>query len=137
MKVLFVCRQNAVRSQIAEAFFRGLYQEHEARSAGTHVMQEESKPLNQFVIECMRETGYDLASNYRKQLTPEMIEWADRVISMTEPEDIDRYISPGKVTFWNINNSNEILPYEFHRRIRGEIKGLVEKLGEELLGAER
>jgi arsenate reductase len=57
MNVLFVCVQNAGRSQIAEAlFYRTAGDEHEARSAGSnpaaHVHPE--------AVEAMRECGVDL-----------------------------------------------------------------------------
>jgi len=79
VNVLFICVQNAGRSQIAEALFRrAAAGAHEARSAGTspaaHVHPE--------VIEAMREVGVDLAGRAPRRLEPEDVEWADAVVTM-------------------------------------------------------
>jgi protein-tyrosine-phosphatase len=77
--VLFVCIHNAGRSQIAEALFNA-YAGDNARaiSAGT----EPVAALNIAVVAAMREAGYDLADHHPKILTEEMIDGADRVITM-------------------------------------------------------
>ncbi|MDV3293872.1 MAG: arsenate reductase ArsC [Nitrososphaerales archaeon] len=74
--LLFVCIQNAGRSQMAEAFAKGLGLE--AMSAGT----VPAKALNPVVVEVMREKGYDLSANKPKMLTMEMIEAARLVVTM-------------------------------------------------------
>ncbi len=76
MKVLFVCVENAGRSQMAEAFARkkGL----QASSAGTVPAEE----VNPTVVQAMAEKGFDLKSNKPKMLTLEMIDDADLVITM-------------------------------------------------------
>ena len=75
MKVLFVCIENAGRSQMAEAFARayGL----EASSAGT-VPAEKVNPM---VVQVMNERGIALPGR-PKMLTGEMIERADIVVTM-------------------------------------------------------
>lgn len=77
--VLFVCIHNAGRSQIAEALFNA-YAGGNARavSAGT----EPVAALNIAVVATMREAGYDLAGHHPKLLTEEMIDAADRVITL-------------------------------------------------------
>jgi arsenate reductase (thioredoxin) len=79
MNVLFVCVQNAGRSQIAEALFRSAASDrHEARSAGSnpavHVHPE--------VVEAMRELGVDLADRVPHALERADAEWADVVVTM-------------------------------------------------------
>ena len=75
-KVLFVCVENAGRSQMAEAIARayGI----EATSAGAMP----AATVNPIVIEAMRERGFDLSSNKPKMLTTQMIEDADYVVTM-------------------------------------------------------
>ena len=77
--VLFVCIHNAGRSQIAEALFNA-YAGGAAKavSAGT----EPVAALNIAVVASMREAGYDLTGHAPKLLTEEMIDAADRVITM-------------------------------------------------------
>ena len=77
--VLFVCIHNAGRSQIAEALFNA-YAGGRAKavSAGT----EPVAALNIAVVASMREAGYDLTGQTPKLLTVDMIDAADRVITM-------------------------------------------------------
>ncbi len=64
-RVLFVCVENANRSQMAEAFARMLGGESvEAYSAGSRP----SGKVNTKAIEAMRELGYDLMSHESKSL---------------------------------------------------------------------
>src|SRR5437870_2756025 len=68
--VLFICVENAGRSQMAEAFARkhGL----NAQSAGTIP----SSKINPIVVQAMHERNIDISNNHPKTLTPEMIEQA-------------------------------------------------------------
>ena len=77
--VLFVCIHNAGRSQIAEALFNAY-----AGGAATAISAgvEPVKALNLSVIASMRDAGYDIRDQHPKLLTDEMIDTADRVITM-------------------------------------------------------
>ena len=74
--MLFVCVENAGRSQMAEAFAKkhGM----NARSAGTIP----SARINPTVADAMRERGIDISSNQPKILTPELIRDARLVVTM-------------------------------------------------------
>jgi len=77
--ILFVCIHNAGRSQIAEAFFNQLVRKKaRALSAGT----QPSDTINPVVVEAMRGIGIDISHNKPKALTFEMMEKADRVVTM-------------------------------------------------------
>ena len=77
--VLFVCVHNAGRSQIAESLFNSYAGgAAQATSAGT----EPVAALNIAVVAAMREAGYDLSGQHPKLLTEEMIDSAERVITM-------------------------------------------------------
>src|SRR3990170_1226268 len=76
---LFVCIHNSGRSQMAEAFFNLLAKgKARAISAGT----QPADKVNPVVAEAMREVGIDISSHKPKSLTLEMMEKADRVITM-------------------------------------------------------
>ena len=79
MRVLFVCVQNAGRSQMAEALFhRTADGRHEVRSAG-------SRPADRVhpeVVDAMREIGIDLAGRAPRSLERADAEWADVVVTM-------------------------------------------------------
>ncbi len=74
--VLFVCVQNAGRSQIAQAFFeqRG----GSARSAGS----EPAEHVHAEVAEAMREVGLDIGGRSPRKLDRADVEWADVVVTM-------------------------------------------------------
>ena len=78
-RVLFVCVENAGRSQMAEAFAR-----HHGRgrilasSAGVRVAER----VNPIAVEVMKEKGIDMSAHRPKLLTPRMVEEADMVITM-------------------------------------------------------
>ena len=128
MKILFICRANVGRSQMATAFFNTLSTKHHAIGAGTHVGDNEGRPLQELVIQCMAELGYDLSDKRRQQLTPEIAREADKIIVMNEKEDLPPYLSDSpKLIFWDVEDAKGT-PYEFHVRIRDQIKGLVETL---------
>lgn len=76
MRALFVCVENAGRSQIAQALYerRG----GEARSAGSRPATE----LHEAVVEALEEVGIDVAGRTPKALTREDVEWADLVVTM-------------------------------------------------------
>ncbi len=73
-RILFVCIENAGRSQMAEAFAKqhGL----DAQSAGTMP----GVRINPTVVEAMKEKGIRLSSCVPKKLTPEMVEKAKLVV---------------------------------------------------------
>ncbi len=79
VKVLFVCKQNAGRSQMSEALFlRAAGGRHEAESAGT----EPARQVHPEVVEVMRELGVDLAGRKPRRLSDELGRWADVVVTM-------------------------------------------------------
>ena len=78
-RVLFVCVQNAGRSQMAQTLFqRAAGGSHESRSAGSrpadHVHPE--------VVEALLEVGIDVSRNLPRKLERSDLEWADNVITM-------------------------------------------------------
>src|SRR5437867_11761290 len=116
MNVLFVCNQNAGRSQMAQALYerRG----GNARSAGTtpaaHVHPE--------VAELMPE----LAARVPKQLDTTDAEWADLVVTMGCGDACP--VLPGKRYLdWNLQDPIG-MPIEVVRQIRDRIAGLVAEL---------
>ena len=78
-RVLFVCVQNAGRSQMAEALFvRAAQGRHEARSAGSNP----ARHVHPEVADAMRELGVELAGRVPRRLEQADAEWADVVVTM-------------------------------------------------------
>ena len=77
-QILFVCVENAGRSQMAEGFFREYAQKFEVVSAGTI---PESK-LNPVVVDAMKEVGIDITNQKPKLFSNQMIENSTKTVNM-------------------------------------------------------
>mgnify|MGYP001140504363 CR=1 FL=1 len=78
-RVLFVCVENAGRSQMAEAFANH-YGKGKLIASSAGVMLADR--VNPVVVEVMKEKGIDISMNKPKLLTVRMAEEADRIITM-------------------------------------------------------
>jgi arsenate reductase len=69
--ILFVCVENAGRSQMAEGFFNQKYapKGYRAISAGTRPVSQ----INPLAIQAMKEIGVDISSQKSKIITEDMI----------------------------------------------------------------
>ncbi len=85
-----------------------------------------------FVVDCMKELGYDVSKSKRRQLTLKMAEEADKIVAITDKKDLPEYVknSP-KAVFWDVADAKG-KSYEFHCSLRDEVKKLVEKLVKEI-----
>jgi len=127
--VLFVCLQNAGRSQMSQALFtRAAGGEHTALSAGTtpanHVHPE--------VIEVMREPDIDLSDRTPQLLTRELAAQADVVVTMGCGDQCP-FIPGKRYIDWELTDPAG-QPLERVREIRDDIAGRVELLIAELTG---
>ncbi|MBX5328833.1 MAG: arsenate reductase ArsC [Candidatus Bathyarchaeota archaeon] len=131
-KVLFVCVENAGRSQMAEAFAHYYGKgKIEAMSAGTMP----SKDVNPVVVQAMREKGIDISRNKPKLLSTKMVQEADMVIVMgCGAEGICPAPLLNKVVDWELEDPKG-KPIEKVREIRDEIERRVKKLVAEFSGA--
>jgi arsenate reductase (thioredoxin) len=129
-EVLFICVQNAGRSQMAAALL-----DHHAKGR-VHVRSAGSEPADQInpaVLEAMSEIGVDLAKEFPKPLTDEVVRAADVVITMGCGDACPIY--PGKRYLdWELDDPagrsvEQVLP------IRDEIDRRVRALLDELVGA--
>lgn len=122
-RVLFVCIQNAGRSQMAEALFtRAAEDRHQARSAG-------SRPAAQVhpeVVDVMRELGLDLAGRTPRLLGDADMEWADVVVTMGCGDECP-FIPNRRYIDWELDDP-AWQPVEHVRLVRDEIDRLVTAL---------
>ncbi len=120
--VLFVCTENAFRSQIAEAFFNKFAPKgFRAVSAGV----VPASTVNLRAVKIMEEAGIDISGQKPRLLTLELVENADVVITMGCGAEACPFI--GKAVDWGIENPKDKPMHEI-REIRDEIKKRVEKL---------
>lgn len=129
-EVLFVCEQNAGRSQMAAVFTNQLGNGRvHVRSAGSAPSPE----LNPTVAAVMAELGLDLSEEFPKPLTDDVVQAADVVVTMGCGDACPVY--PGKrYQDWDLVDPAG-LPIEDVRRIRDDIKTRVEALVADLLPA--
>ena len=121
--VLFVCVQNAGRSQMAEALFRRVAGErHQARSAGT----SPAARVHPEVVALMPE----LADRVPRKLERADAEWADVVVTMG-CGDACPYIPGKRYVDWELEDPAG-KNAESTRRIRDEIDRRVKSLADEL-----
>ncbi len=78
--ILFVCVENAGRSQMAEGFFNQRYAPngYRAISAGTSPVSQ----INPVAIEAMNEVGVDISGQKSKILTEDMIRSSAKSVNM-------------------------------------------------------
>ncbi len=121
-KVLFLCAENACRSQMAEAFYNSLARNSTAESAGTFPAKE----VNPLAVEVMREAGLDISGKTPKKFHLSDIDNYQKIISFgcvaraafPKPEALEEWPIPdpaGK-------------DLDFFRKIREEIRLRVEQL---------
>lgn len=125
--VLFVCLQNAGRSQMSQALFeRAAAGRHAARSAGTtpgeHVHPE--------VVAVMRELNVDLADRVPQRLTDDHARWADVVVTMG-CGDACPYIPGRRYIDWDLTDPHG-QDLDAVRAIRDDIARRVDTLIAEL-----
>jgi arsenate reductase (thioredoxin) len=128
-EVLFVCVQNAGRSQMAAGLVK-------LRSEGRiHVRSAGSQPANEInraVVEAMEELGVDMDEEFPKPLTDEVVRAADVVVTMGCGDACPIY--PGKrYEDWTVDDPAD-RDLETVRRIRDDIDARVQRLIAEVLG---
>ena len=125
-RALFVCVENAGRSQMAEVIARAYGVE--AVSAGTIP----STAVNPIVVQVMKERGFNLASSKPKMLTKEMIEEADVIVTMgcsfesVCPKPMVEQMQK-KLVEWHIDDPKD-KSLEEARKIRSDIENQVLEL---------
>ena len=129
--VLFVCVENAGRSQMAEAFANH-YGKGKVTASSAGVML--AARVNPVVVEAMREKGIDISTNKPKLLTARMTEEANKIITMgCSVEKICPAPLLKNVTDWALEDPKG-KPIEQVRQIRDQIEKRVQKLITELEG---
>jgi arsenate reductase len=122
-EVLFVCVQNAGRSQMAAALL-----DHFAEGR-VHVRSAGSEPadrINPDVVAAMSELGIDIGKEFPKPMTDEVVRAADAVITMGCGDACPIY--PGKrYEDWEVDDPAET-DLDGVRRIRDDIGARVRRL---------
>lgn len=130
-RVLFLCTGNSCRSQMAEGWAKHLGGGNvEARSAGI-----EAHGKNPRAIAVMAEAGVDISAQDSTQLTDEMLDWAELVITVCGHADENCPLLPPATLkqHWPIDDpakasGDDNAAMAVFRGCRDEIKRQVESL---------
>jgi arsenate reductase (thioredoxin) len=123
--ILFVCIENAGRSQMAEGFLNKYAPKgYEAISAGTKPVSQ----INPLAVEVMKEVGIDVNNQKSKELTEDMIRNSTTIVNMgcMEKESCPTLFLHNLLD-WNIEDPKD-KPIEKVRDIRDEIDQRVKEL---------
>lgn len=123
--ILFVCIENAGRSQMAEAFFNKYApREYEAISAGTKPVPQ----INPIAVQVMGEVGIDISKQKSKEISDDMIRNSSRIVNMGCIEKVScPTLFLHDLLDWNIEDPKN-KPIEKVREIRDEIDQRVKEL---------
>jgi arsenate reductase (thioredoxin) len=129
--ILFVCVENAGRSQMAEGFFNQKHapKGYRAISAGTRPASQ----INPLAVQAMNEVGIDISSSQKpKIITEDMIKSSEKSVNMG---CIDKTECPmlfiNNVVDWGIEDPKG-KPIEKVREIRDEIERRVKEIAQSL-----
>jgi protein-tyrosine-phosphatase len=124
-KILFVCVENAGRSQMAEAFAKKYGKDRFVVSSAGNKPADKVNPI---VVEALKEKSIDISMNQPKLLTFQMVQDADLIVTMGCN---DNGICPGpffKPTIdWKLENPKG-KPIGKVREIRDDIERRVQNL---------
>ena len=127
--VLFVCVENAGRSQMAEGFFR------KYASRGYVTLSAGTKPSGEIIplaVEVMKEVGIDISNQKSKEITEDMMRDSEKIVNMG---CMDNSFCPTlflpHIIDWGIQDPKG-KPIETVREIRDEIEQRVKQLVSDL-----
>jgi len=127
--VLFVCLQNAGRSQMSAALFeQAAHGRHHALSAGS--IADPAGRVHPEVVAVMREVGIDLSDRRPQQISTKIAETADVVVTMG-CGDTCPYIPGKRYIDWDLQDPKG-RPIDDVRAIRDEVAQRVAELIDEL-----
>lgn len=136
IEVLFVCKNNQFRSQMAAAIYNQITGTKDAGSAGTYVGSDkvpEGTVIEGYFrtpdfFELMEENGMNIRNNRTKKLVPEMVESARTVVSIVQEPFIPDFLHDNKkVIRWEIADP-AFATREVAEKTYSQIKRLVEQL---------
>jgi protein-tyrosine-phosphatase len=136
MKILFICKGNVGRSQMAEGFLNSMTSKHKAFSAGLNPGLHENKMLSEekdsmVVVKSMKEKGIDLSKKRSKKLTKEMFDKADIVVSMCRINTKEYANNSKKIKYWRVRNPR-FMNYQGVKGVRDKIREKVKRLVDDL-----
>ena len=134
MKVLFVCKGNVGRSQLAEGLFNNLTKKHHAISSGTIAKNKGKLMKNVSIknVKILKEVGIDISNKKVKKLNKKMAYSADKIIVFCDRRTWPEFLlKSDKVETW-ISKDTQYMTYKERRVFRNQTKKKIQKLLKEL-----
>lgn len=132
--VLFVCVHNAGRSQMAEALFNDAAKRKGVDAKGLSAGTRAGQAVNPQAKQAVEELGISMQDAQPKQLTPELIKEANKIITMGCGVNAAECPAGFLVTEdWGLDDPAG-QPIEIVRAIRDQIRAKIDILLEELVG---
>jgi arsenate reductase (thioredoxin) len=123
--VLFICNENACRSQMAEGWARTLLPDWQALSAGA----EPRGSVDANAVAVMQEVGIDVSGQTSKGFAALPVRAFDYVVTMGCKGGC-QFVPAKKLIAWDIPDPAGT-DIEFYREVRDKIRDRVRKLPEE------
>ena len=139
-RILFVCTGNTCRSPLAEHLLKAMAKDrYEVKSAG--IAAFDGDQASQQVHHVLEEKGI-VIQHQAQSVTPELIDWADLVLTMTKqherilqesfPEQVEKIAALKAYVMEQETNLDVADPFggslEVYRQTRNELEELLERL---------
>ena len=134
--VLFICKGNWFRSQMAAAIYNRLTNSDAAHSVGTYAGAPD-EPEGQILadlfptphfFETMERRGMDVRANITRRLQPTMLGAYDLIVSMAEEPFVPAFLrDAGHVIWWEIENP-KVVDAAVAEDVYGRLETLVRDL---------
>jgi protein-tyrosine-phosphatase len=127
--ILFVCKENKYRSQMAEALFNKMTTKHHAISASG---AEPADKISEEAILLLKQVyGIDMSNQKSKRLTKSMLDSASKIIILCEPKDCILIPKNYKTEHWDIpkmENINQVEKRDALNTLYQKIIALISEL---------
>lgn len=139
-RILFVCTGNTCRSPLAEHLLKAMAKDrYEVKSAGIAAFDGDAAA--EHVHQVLQEKGITI-THRAQPVTPELIDWADLVLTMTKqherilqesfPEQVEKIVALKAYVMEQETNLDVADPFggslEVYRQTRNELEELLERL---------
>lgn len=132
--ILFICRANVGRSQMAEGFYADLRGDSHAGSAGVEdfVQKYHGKPTEK-IIKLMAEKNIDITDHSVKQLNSQMLNKYDVAVMLCESDITPEFLRNSNLPIlYQEVQDPDTLSFEDMRKVRDQIEQVVEHVDKQL-----